>query len=161
MQAFFAILSAALGFIAAISLLFDWFDLLTKFQLKRNAADRDAAFKMIEKSEQQFKKHFDGKQIAGNYYLIGALYGIFTAQRVNAKLYDKMHQALRRSFDLPEHSLQVSEGSLNRSRVLESFYDIHNAILRRRDDNEQRDLKMLTFWMTLAAFISGTVAALI
>lgn len=160
-QAFFAILSGTFGFVAAISLLFNWFDLITKFQLKRNVADRDAAFKIIDKSEQQFQKHFDGKKIKGNFYLIGALYGIFTVQRVNATLYDKMHQALRRSFDLHEYSLQEHEGLLSRSRVNQSFYDIHYAILKRHDNNEQRDLRIFTFWMTLAAFIAGTLAAVL
>ncbi|MDP9789306.1 hypothetical protein [Agrobacterium tumefaciens] len=55
LQTVFAISSAVLGFFAALVLLFDWLDLLTKFQLKRNVADREAALKIIAKAESQFQ----------------------------------------------------------------------------------------------------------
>ncbi|ADY64739.1 hypothetical protein G6M14_09030 [Agrobacterium tumefaciens] len=160
MQTFFAISSAALGFFAALILLFDWLDLLTKFQLKRNVADRDAALKIIAKAENQFRKRFEGKEIRGNFTLIGALYGLFAAQRLNASLFDKMHQAFRRSLDLPEFSLQETEGLLDRGRVIKSFYDTHNAILRRRDEHEQRDLRIVALWLMIATLMTAILSTL-
>lgn len=116
---------------------------------------------MIEKSERQFDKHVYGYNLKGGYHMISALYGVFAAQRVNAALYDKLHQAQRRSFGLPERSLQEYQGILSRDRVIASFYDIHNAILQRRAHNEQRDLKVFTFWLLVGAFLTGTAAALL
>lgn len=149
-----------LGFLSAITLLFDWFDVLTKFQLKRNILDLNRALRIIDKTEQQFENHFDGKQIKDNYSLVGALYGAFTVQRVNISLYDKMHQALRRSHNLQDYTLQEFEGILSRNKVTDSFSEIHDAILKRQENNEQRDLRMFTFWLLLGAFVTGTAAAL-
>ncbi|XOK13295.1 hypothetical protein ACI6PO_15785 [Agrobacterium tumefaciens] len=160
-QTVFAISSAMLGFFAALVLLFDWLDLLTKLQLKRNVADREAALKIIAKAENQFQKRFEGKEIKGNYTLIGTLHGLFAAQRLNASLCDKMHQAFRRSLDLPEFSLQETEGLLDRGRVIKSFYDTHNAILRRRDEHEQRDLRSVAFWLMVATMMAAVASALV
>lgn len=160
MQTLLTITSGTLGFLSAIVMMFNWLDVLTKFQLKRNVLDWKHALRIIEKSERRFQSHFDGKQIKDNYSLIGALYGIFTVERVSISFYDKMHQVQRRSHNLQEYSLQEFEGVLSRVRVTESFREIQNAILRRRENNEQRDLRMFTFWLLLGAFASGTAAAL-
>lgn len=142
-------------------MLFNWFDLITRFQLKRNSTDYRSAIKMIEKSEAQFDKHFTGKEIKGNFYLVGALYGLFFAQRMNAAAYDKFHQLLRRSFDMSDFSLQETEGMLSRQRVSESFNEIRLAILYRSDNFEQRDLRFLAFWLMTASFVCGVTTAFV
>lgn len=161
MQTLLTITSGTLGFLSAIALMFDWLEVLTKFQLKRNVLDWKHAIRIIDKTELKFQKHFDGKPIKDNYSLVGALYGVFTVQRINVSLYDKMHQAQRRSHDLKDYPLQEYEGILSRTRVTESFREIHDAILSRQEDNEQRDLRMFTVWLLLGAFITGTAATLV
>ena len=161
MRTLLTITSGILGFIAAIALIFDWFDLITKFQLKRNALDWRHALKLIDKAETKLQRYIQGKQVKDNYSLIGALYGLFLIQRINTSIYDKIHQIQRRSLNLEEYTLQKVEGILSRDRVMASFSEIRFAILKRREENEQRDLRMITFWLAAGTFVTATAAALI
>ncbi|WFU89866.1 hypothetical protein QA644_27865 (plasmid) [Rhizobium sp. CC1099] len=160
-QTVLTIISVLCGFLSAIALLFDWVDIITKFQLKRNVADRKVAYALIEKSERQFAKQMDGRQATGNFYLTGALNGIFVAQRVNATVYDRMHQGLRKTFDLEAYPLEEVEGILSREKVTHSFDQIREAIIYQRDSYERRDLKMVTFWLLAATLVTGLAAALV
>ncbi|MGP4699891.1 hypothetical protein [Agrobacterium cavarae] len=155
------ITSGILGFFAAIALMFDWFDLITKFQLKRNTLDWEHALKRIDQAESKLQQHLEGKQVKDNYSLIGALYGLFLVQRINTSIYDKIHQIQRHSLNLEYYSLQQVEGILSRDRVMASFSEIQYAILKRREENEQRDLRIVTFWLATGTFVTGTAAALI
>jgi len=155
------ITSGILGFVATIALMFDWFDLISKFQLKRNILDWKHALKLIDKAETKFQKHLQGRQVKDNYSLIGALYGLFLIQRINTSLYDKIHQIQRRSLNLQDYTLQKVEGILSRERVTASFSEIRYAILKRREENEQRDLRTITVWLAAGAFVTATAAALI
>lgn len=42
-----------------------------------------------------------------------------------------------------------------------SFYDTHNAILRRRDEHEQRDLRSVVFWLMVATMMAAVASALV
>ena len=161
MRTLLTLTSGILGFIAAIALMFDWFDLITKFQLKRNTLDWRHALKLIDKAETKLQNHLQGKQVKDNYSLIGALHGLFLVQRINTSIYDKIHQIQRRSMNLEDYTLQEVEGILSRDRVTASFSEIRYAILIRREENEQRDLRMITFWLAAGTFVTGTAAALI
>lgn len=161
MQTFLTIFSLSFSFLAGLVLLFDWFDVITRFQLSRNDADIRSAFKLTEKTEREFEKHLVGKVVPGNFYLVGALYGLFVAQRMNVAAYDKLHQMFRRSFELDEFSLQEKDGFLSRERVQASFDEIRSAIVYCRDNFEQRDLRPLVFWLQMVSFASGLSAAVV
>lgn len=155
------IASLVLLALSAFAILFPWSDVLFRFQLRRNRKDCRDALRQIDKAEADLQKRIGRGPIINDFYTTGSIWGSLWGQRVSAEVFDRMHQLFRKSFDLPDYSLQEPQGILNRQRIIRSFADIDDAIRYNRASAEPRDLRYAALYLLIAGFIVGVMANVI
>jgi hypothetical protein len=135
-------------------------DMLNDFQGWSIDNDQSTFFKAIEKHEMKLERATQGKTFTDNYYLMGSLFGLFAAQRVNASAYNKLHQAKRRSNGLAEYSLEKHPGIIDRARTQISCDEIRVAIKDRRENFEKRNTKPLSLILVVVGSLMAICGAL-